>query len=169
MGTRRDDISAAERMQIGVAMLAPNRRRAEVKRLRETYHVSRQTLYDIADQTQAILLRELAPGRHGPHPTETVIRVDRQRVVRATLALTAVGVSQRDVQSCLAELLDTSVSLGWVNGQLAALEAQAAQVNAQWQPSVGEGLAGDELFAYGQPHRLVVDFLREDGRSLSGR
>jgi hypothetical protein len=36
------------------------------------------------------------------------------------------------------------------------LEAAAAAVNAEWQPAVGEGLAGDELFAYGQPQLLVV-------------
>ena len=166
MGARRDDISAAVRMQIGVTMLAPNRARGEASRMAREHGVSRRTLYDIAAKTKAILLKGLQPGRHGPacawphadrpQPAETVIGVDRNRLVRGALVLTDAGVSQRDVQGCLAEMLDTTVSLGWVNARLAELERQAEGVNLGWRPSVGEGLAGDELFAHGQPQLLVV-------------
>ena len=36
-----------------------------------------------------------------------MIKVDRNRLVRGSVVLTAVGVSQRDVTICLEELLDT--------------------------------------------------------------
>jgi len=156
MGTRRDDITAAVRLQIGIAMLTPNRIWGEAARMAREHGVSRQTVYDLAVKTKAILLRELIPGPHGPQPKATRILVDRNRLLRSTLVLTAAGVSQRDVQGCIAEMLDTAVSPSWVNDRIAELEGRAAQVNQREHPSVGEGLAGDELFAYGQPHLLVV-------------
>jgi hypothetical protein len=56
----------------------------------------------------------------------------------------------------LDELLDTSLSLSWVNAQLAQMEAAAARVNAAWHPAVGETLSGDELYSQGLPNLLVV-------------
>lgn len=156
MSARRDDILAVVRMHIGAAMLAPNRTRGEASQIARQYAMSRQTVYDIAAKTKKLLLNGLLPGRHGPQPQETVVRVDRQHLVRSTLVLSEASVSQRHIQGCLEEIPGSKVSLGWVNGRLAELEAQAAQVNRSWHPSVGEGLAGDELFAYGQPHLLVV-------------
>ena len=55
MGARRDDISAAVRMQIGVTMLAPNRARGEASRMAREHGVSRRTLYDIAAKTKEVL------------------------------------------------------------------------------------------------------------------
>jgi len=143
-------------MQIGLTMLAPDRAWSEVSRMAQEHGVSRRTIYDMAARTKEVLLKGLEPGRHGPQPEETVVRVDRNRLVRSTLVLSDAGVSQRKIQDCLEEMLDRTVSLGWVNGRLAELERQAEAVNGSWRPSVGEGLAGDELFAYGQPHLLVV-------------
>jgi hypothetical protein len=60
------------------------------------------------------------------------------------------------VEVCLSELLDTSPSLGWVNGVLSQAEAAAAAVNQRWQPQIGETLSGDEIYANGQPNLLVV-------------
>src|SRR5262249_17331593 len=98
----------------------------------------------------------LAPGSHGPAlPTHT-IQVDPNRLRRASLVLTEVGVSQRDVALCLAEMLDTTVSVGWLHSVLAHLEQAAAVQNAAWQPSSGESLAGDELFSNRLPNLLVV-------------
>jgi hypothetical protein len=65
-------------------------------------------------------------------------------------------VSQREVGVCLAELLDTKPSLGWVHGVLSQVETVAPAVNRAWQPQIGETLAGDELYANGQPHLLLV-------------
>jgi hypothetical protein len=53
--------------------------------------------------------------------TERTVPVDRNRMARGVVTLTEVGVSQRDISHCLAELLDTELSLGWVNAQLAEL------------------------------------------------
>jgi hypothetical protein len=143
-------------MHIGIAMLNPNRTWGEASQLAETYGVSRQTVYEIAGQTEQLLLSGLEPGQHGPVVGETEIVVDRNRLVRSTLQLTEAGVSQRGIANCLAEMLDTQVSPSWVKARLAELEAAAAAVNARWQPAVGELLAGDELYAYGPPELLVV-------------
>jgi hypothetical protein len=56
----------------------------------------------------------------------------------------------------LGELLDTTPSLGWVNGVLTQVEAVAAEVNQSWQPQIGETLSGDEIYANGQPNLLLV-------------
>ncbi|MBI4790044.1 MAG: hypothetical protein HY782_23665 [Chloroflexi bacterium] len=156
MGARRDDIPVVDRMQIGISVLSSQRAWGAITQFAQKYKLSRQAVYAIGAQVQRVLLNGLQPGPHGPHPAEPVIHGDRNRLVRSTRVLTDVGVSQRDIEFVLDEMLDTSVSLGWVNGQLAQLEQQAAQVNARWHPAVGEGLAGDELFAAQQPNLLVV-------------
>ena len=92
------------------------------------------------------------PGPHGRHPAEKTILVDRNRLVRGTVVLTEEGVSQRGVSACLGELLDTKMSPSWVNVELAKAEEKAAEVNAQWQPVVGETLSGDEIYSNGLPN-----------------
>jgi hypothetical protein len=137
-------------------MLSKGRSRETVKELRESYRVSRQTLYDIAAKGRQVLEQGLQPGGHGPQQAEKTIRVDANRLRRASVVLTAAGVSQRDVIACLGELLDSCPSVGWVNGVLSQVEAVAAEVNQSWQPQIGETLAGDEIYANGQPNLLLV-------------
>jgi hypothetical protein len=127
-----------------------------VTELAQTYAVSRKTVYDIATKGQQVLQEGLKPGRHGPHFGERTIRIDRNRLVRGSVVLTEVGVSQRDITLCLEELLDTPLSSSWVNVQLAQVEAMAAMVNEGWQPQIGETLSGDEIYANGQPNLLLV-------------
>jgi hypothetical protein len=121
-----------------------------------SYAVSRQTVYNIAAKGQEVLRQGLQPGPHGPNWAEKKIRVDVNRLKRGSVVLTEVGVSQRDVRLCLAELLDTKPSLGWVNGVLKEVETAAAVVNQSWQSEIDETLAGDELYANGQPNLLLV-------------
>jgi len=156
VGPRRDDIPGSQRAQIVLAALGPDRPYGTIARLARANAVSRQTIYAIAAAGQAVLETQLAPGRHGPQVGATTIRVDRNRLARATVVLTEAGVSERDVAGCLAELLDTSVSPSWVNAELAHREAAAATINAQWHPAVGEILAGDEIYSNGQPNLLVI-------------
>lgn len=156
MGTRRDDISSEQRAQIAITMLAPGRSPEAAKQLSQSYVVSRQTVYKIAAKGEAVLRQGLQPGPHGPHRDKKTITVDVNRLRRGSVVLTEVGVSQRDVGVCLAELLDTQPSLGWVNGVLDEVETAAAGVNQSWQPQIGETLAGDELYANGQPNLLLV-------------
>lgn len=137
-------------------MLASARVHGTASQLADSYAVSRQTVYNIATKGQEVLRQGMQPGPHGPHWDRKMIRVDVNRLKRGSVVLTEVGVSQRDVGVCLAELLDTEPSLGWVNGVLAEVETAAAAVNQSWQPQVGETLAGDELYANGQPNLLVV-------------
>ncbi len=156
MGTRRDDITSDQRAQIAIEMLAPGRSYGTVKQLSQSYVVSRQTVYNLATKGWQVLQQGMQPGPHGPHWDEKTITVDVNRLRRGSVVLSEVGVSQRDVGVCLGELLDTTPSLGWVNGVLSQVEAVAAQVNQSWQPQIGETLAGDEIYANGQPNLLLV-------------
>jgi len=156
MGPRRDDIPIVDRMQMGLTVLASQRAWGAITQCAQQHKLSRQSVYAIGAQVRRLLLNGLKPGPHGPHLAETVIPVNRNRLLRSLVALTDVGVSQRDIEFVLDELLDTPVSPSWVNHQLAELEQQATRVNAQWRPAIGEGLAGDELFAAQRPNMLVV-------------
>ena len=156
MGIRRDDIPGSERAQIVLAALSPDRAHRTITRLAQEYGVSRQTVYALAAAGRAVLEQQLTPGRHGPSPLAHLMQVDRNRLVRGSLVLTEAGVSERDVATCLAELLDSEVSASWVNAELAKQEAAAARVNAQWTPMIGETLAGDEIYSNGAPNLMVI-------------
>lgn len=156
MGTRRDDITSEQRAQIAITMLASDRLHGTASQLAGSYAVSRQTIYNIAAKGQEVLRQGMQPGAHGPHEAEKTIKVTANRLRRGSVVLTEVGVSQRDVAVCLGELLDTTPSVGWVNGVVSQVEAAAAQVNQSWQPQIGETLAGDEIYANGQPNLLLV-------------
>lgn len=156
MGARRDDITSQMRTQIAVAVLSPDRLHGTVSRLAAQHAISRETVYTIAARGKQALLAGLEPRPHGPVMNDRTIHLDRGRMVRATVVLTEVGVSQRDIPLCLEELLDTELSLGWVNAELAKVEETARQVNGRWQPPVSETLSGDELYSNGSPNLLVV-------------
>jgi hypothetical protein len=156
MGSRRDDIPAVDRMQMGITVLSSQREWGAITQFAQKYHLSRQSIYALGAQVKRVLLNGLKPGPHGSHSVEPMIPVDRNRLGRSALVLTDVGVSQRDIEFVLDEMLDTTVSPSWVNQELAKLEKHAAPVNARWQPAIGEGLAGDELFTAHQPNWLVV-------------
>ena len=122
MGMRRDDITAYERMQIALAVLSPDRAQGMIADLAAACHLSRQSIYAIAQRAYEVLLKYLQPGAHGPPAKSSTIQVDRNRMVRGVGTLTLAGVSQRGVIDCLVEMLDTEVSLGWVNGQISELD-----------------------------------------------
>jgi len=156
MGARRDDITGRERAQITIVVLNDNREWGTVSKFAAKYAISRQTVYSIAAAGEQVLIEGLEPGPHGPQPPEKTIHVDPNRLKRGAVVLTGEGVSQRGVSRCLEEMLDTEISPGWVNGELAKIEAAAATVNAAWQPAVDETLSGDEIYANGLPNLLVV-------------
>lgn len=156
MAARRDDIVVADRVQIAIEIMSPNRPRGRVTQLAEAYQLSRQTLYDITAKGLDSLQQALNPGQHGPQPKGQQVIVSKNHLRRGVLTLSAHGVSQRGVMACLSEILDTPVSLGWVNGVLASLEASAQQVNGRLDPVGGEALSGDEIFSNGSPNLLVV-------------
>ena len=110
MGARRDDITSSQRAQIAIEVLSPHRSRGTVSRLAEKYEITRQAVYEIAATGNRVMVRGLKPMPHGLQPTEKVVWVDRNRLVRSTVALTEAGVSQRDISFCLEELLDTMLS-----------------------------------------------------------
>lgn len=143
-------------MQITIEVLSQGRAWGKVSELAQSYGVSRKTVYEIAAKGEQVLLHGLQPGRHGPALSEKLIRVDRNRLVRGSVVLTEVGVSQRDVTVCLSELLDSEPSSSWVNAALAQVERVAAAVNQAWQPQIEETLSGDEIYANGQPNLVLV-------------
>jgi hypothetical protein len=141
---------------MAIEVLSQERAWGKVSELAQTYAVSRKTIYDIAAKGQQVLLAGLQPGPHGPSLNDKLIRVDRNRLVRGSVVLSEVGVSQRDVTMCLSELLDTQLSPSWVNASLAQVEQVAAAVNQAWQPQIEESLSGDEIYANGQPNLVLV-------------
>jgi hypothetical protein len=143
-------------MQIAIEVLNPQRERGAISRLAREHSVTRKTIYGIGDTAEHILVTGLAPGPHGPRPPAKTVVVDRDRLVRGSVVLSEVGVSQRDVAFCLDELLDTRRSPSWVNAELAKVEAEAAKVNQSWAPTVQETKSGDEIYSNGQPNLLVV-------------
>lgn len=156
MGARRDDITVSDRVQIALKVLNPGRPAGTIPELERDYGLSRQSLYQIAEQGKQGLQAHLKPQGHGPQPVAKVVEVKRNRLVRSSLVLSEVGVSQRDVAYCLGEILDTSISYGWVNRELARLEEAARTVNEGWRPEVKEMVSGDEIYANGQPNLLLV-------------
>jgi len=156
MGARRDDISGSQRAHIAIEVLSSHHPQGTVVRLAREHGVSRQTIYDIAAAGEQLLAEGLEPGPHGPPPAAQTVHVDQDRLVRSTVVLTEVGVSQRDISFCVEEMLDTSVSPSWVNATLAKSEEEAATVNGQWRPAVGETLSGDEIYSNGAPNLVVV-------------
>jgi hypothetical protein len=156
MGARRDDITNEARMQIAIEILSSNREYGTLTNLAQQYNVSRQTVYDIADKGQQVLLEGLQPGPHGPQVGGNTVDVNRNRLIRASVVLTEAGISQRDVCFCLGELLDSEPSLGWVNAQLSKVQEAAAGVNQSWQPPIKESLSGDEIYSNAQPNLLQV-------------
>jgi len=156
MGMRRDDIAAAQRAQIGLAVLSPDRPYGRITELASKYNLSRESIYTIAERAAQVLQTGMQPRQHGPQVKAKTISVERPRLVRSIGQLAQSGVSQRNIMACLEEILDSSVSLGWVNARLSELETAAMVWNEQQIPSIGESLSGDELYANGLPHLLVV-------------
>ena len=156
MGRRRNDITNQQRAQIALEILSPHRPWGTVQRLAAEYQVQRKTLYEIARTGQQALEQALQPGPYGPQAQEKTIVVDRNRLARGSVVLSAAGVSQRDVVRCLQELLDSQVSASWVQAELDKAEAAAAVQNAAWTPPIPETLAGDEIYSNGSPNLLVV-------------
>jgi hypothetical protein len=124
--------------------------------LANEYQVERKTIYEIAAAGKVVLEKALQPGPHGPQAKEKTVLVNRNRLIRSSMVLTEVGVSQRDVVLCMQELLDSTVSDSWVQAELAKAEKAAAVRNAEWAPTVGETLSGDEIYSNGSPNLLVV-------------
>lgn len=156
MGTRRDNITGKERVEIAMEVMPSFRPHGTVTRLAREYAVSRQTIYTISGMGRELLLQNMAPGQHGPKPAEKMVLVNRDRLARSAVVLTWAGVSQRDIGKCCDALLDTSVSAAWVNAELAKREAIAAQVNLSWKPTNGETLSGDEIYSNGSPNLMVI-------------
>lgn len=151
----RKSLSVADRRTSAVEMLHPDRPRGTPGQLAQEYAISRQMTYYLAQQGQAALDAAFrAPT--GPAPVAAPLSVTSVRLKRAVTVLSLAGVSQRDTQAVLAEVLDTSRSVGYVAGVLAEAAQLAATANAQLQPALRGLLAADEVFLHDQPILGVV-------------
>jgi len=156
MGIRRDDITVEQRIQIALEVLSPDRAYGKIRQLADEYNLSRESIYTIGGQAVQVLQSGMKCKQHGPQAKVKTIEIDRSRLIRSIGQLARSGVSQGDTVSCLEEVLDSKVSLGWVNGRLSELETASAIWNKRHKPSIGESLSGDELYANGLPNLLVV-------------
>jgi hypothetical protein len=91
VAARRDDIVAANRMQIAIEMMSPYRPRGRVAELAEVYQLSRQALYDMGAKGKASLWQALEPGSHGPQAREQAVLVTKARLQRSVLTLSVGG------------------------------------------------------------------------------
>ena len=156
VGARRHDITGWDRAQIAQRCWAAGPRDGTRQRLAQAYQITRRTIYNIEQKARKVLPEALRPGPHGPISWSHTVQVTRDHLIRSVLVLYESGVSERDTQYCLQQMLGSRPSLGWVCERLGELAKQATQVNAQWRPSIGEGLAGDEIYSHGRPNLLVV-------------
>ena len=138
MGIRRDDITVEQRIQIALEVLSPDRRYGKIRQLAEEYNLSRESIYTIGGQAVQVLQSGMKCKQHGPQAKVKTIEIDRSHLIRSIGQLALSGVSQRDTVRCLEEVLDSKVSLGWVNGRLSELETASAIWNKQHNPSIGE-------------------------------
>lgn len=156
MGPRRDDITGWDRAQIARQCWAAGKRDGTRRHLAQEYQITRRSVYTIEQKAREVLPAALEPGRHGPAPWSHSVEVTREHLVRSVLVLYRSGVSQRKTQYCLDQMLGAHPALGWVSERLNELAGRATEINAQWSPDIGEGLAGDEIYSHGQPNLLVV-------------
>ena len=157
MSCRRDDITGEDRAQIALQCLAAGDRRDGTRQaLVAQYKLSRQSIHNITVQARAALAEALKPKPHGPVAAVRQVSVTREHVLRSVVVLMDSAVTERKIQSCLAQILGYKASLGWISGQLSLLGERAKQVNADWQPAIDEPQAADEIFCQGVPTLLVV-------------
>jgi transposase-like protein len=157
MSRRRDDITGEVRAQIVLECLAAGEKRDGTRQgLAKRYGMSRQSIYNLEQQTRAGLAELLEPGGHGPRAKVREVTVTPEHVLRSIAVLADSAVSERKMQSCLEQMLGCRPSLGWISTRLRRLAERAAAVNASWQPEIGEALAADEIYCQGVPNLLVV-------------
>lgn len=157
MGSRRDDITGTQRAQIALQCFATKGKwDGTRKHLAATYGISRQSINHIERKARKVLPMALEPGRHGPTPQAHTVEVTRDHLIRSVLVLTDSRMPERKIPYCVEQILGHRPALGWVSERVSELALRAAQVNEQWTPAIGEGLAADELYSNGQPNLLVV-------------
>lgn len=91
----------------------------------------------------------LEPGPHGPTAWSNTIKVTREHLMRSVLVLYESGVSERDTQYCLQQMLGIRPALGWVSSQI----TQASQA---LDPTYGWCAKVFPIYGGVAPSRLVA-------------
>jgi len=154
-GSRRKDISLADRLFIAGLLHIPRDRRPHgiVTWAATAFRASRQTLYDVRDRIgEAVAGRAEAAGV--PRDAEG------SRVARAALTLLVMGALRlRGVRECLEALLGCRRSLGWLSALVDEAGGRAGAVleAADWSGAERMIVARDELFMGEMAWLLTVD------------
>jgi hypothetical protein len=159
MGFVHQHISVEERLQIGLIAAVGRGSYGVVTELARLLGTSRKFIYTLASKVMLAAEGALGEGRPGPKRPERTIEVDRVRLDRAIVTLAMAGrVSERAIGECLAEIIETRPSLGYVSGVISRASKIAKQFNEELKLSLPEAqVEADELFSCGQAHLAAVD------------
>ncbi len=159
MGFVYEDITLEERAQIGMIAAAGRGSYGMVTGLARELGTSRKFVYGLAEKVRRAVVEAVKPVAPGPKPQSVFIEVDRRQLDRAIVALAMEGrMAERPICACLGALYQVEPSLGYINGVLARASRAAEGFNRSRGLELSEVQAeGDELFACGQPHLVVVE------------
>lgn len=159
MGFVYEDITLEERAQIGMIAAVGRGSYGMITGLAEELGTSRKFVYGLADKVRRAVVEAVKPVPPGPKPISLSLEVDQRQIDRAIVTLAIGGrMAERPIAECLGQLYRVEPSLGYINGVLAKASQVAERVNLERVLALSEVQAeGDELFARGQPHLVVVE------------
>lgn len=159
MGFVYEDISLEQRAQVGMIAAVGRGSYGMITGLAQELGTSRKFVYGLADKVRRAVVEAVKPLPPGPKPVARTLAVDQRQLDRAIVTLAMVGrMAERPIAACLGEVYQVEPSLGYIDGVLAKASQAAEQFNRERVLALSEVQAeGDELFACGQPHLVVVE------------
>ncbi len=159
MGFVYEDISLEQRAQIGMIAAVGHGTYGMITGLAQELGTSRKFVYSLADKVRRAVVEAVRPLAPGPKPALVSLVVDQRQLDRAIVTLALEGrMAERPIAACLGELYHVEPSLGYIDGVLAKACLAAEQFNLERVLALSEAQAeGDELFACGRPHLVVVE------------
>jgi len=156
MPFRLEQITLAERLELGCTLVVFAGQYGLVTELAQDYATSRQFLYTLRAKAQVALASGLAAGRSGRPLLDQRVVVDHVALQRAILVLNQVThASVRAIQESLTEILQVERSLGAIHGVLAEAAGRAGKLAVV--PAAPVSVVADEIFAARRPVLEVVE------------
>jgi len=156
MPFRLEQITLAERIELGCTCVLYAGQSGLVSALADTSGTSRQFLYTLRQKAETALERALAAGTPGRPARDQRLVIDHLAIERAILVLNqAAYASVRAIQECLSTILQVERSVGAIHAVLAEAgrRAQALAV----VPPCPVGALADEIFSAHRPVLEVVE------------
>jgi hypothetical protein len=159
MGFVYEHISLEDRAAIGMVAALSRGVYGAVTGMARELGTSRKFVYGLADRVVRAVSEAVAPCPPGPRPLSCSLEVDRIQLDRAIVTLAmAGGVSERGIAECLGEIYRVRPSVGYIDGVLSRVSAQAARFNRELRLELPAAqVEADELFACGRAHLLAVE------------